>query len=232
MCSKQWFMAHPRPEATRERLLAAAADLFAERGFRGATMRAIAARAGTNLAAANYHFGSKQALYREVAFASFSALEGRLDREGLRPDDATLARLSRGALEDLLRSRLRALLDLLLASPGLHATLMLRELCDPTPALREIARRFIAPMRREMEALVHALAPQLSKSDAERCVHSIVGQLFFYRTHRPVLLLLDGRRAYADGVTESLAAHIFAFSLGGIERMAGGGGEGRCGAAS
>jgi AcrR family transcriptional regulator len=225
-------MAHPRPETTRERLLAAAAELFAERGFRGATMRAIAARAGTNLAAANYHFGSKQKLYREVAFSLFSALEERLDREGLRPDDETLARLPRAALEDVLRSRLRALLDSLLAAPGLHGTLVLRELCDPTPALREIARRFIAPMRREMELLVRALAPGLSNAAAERCVNSIAGQVFFYRTHRPALLLLEGRRAWPEGFTDDTARHILAFSLGGLERVAGREGETRCDAAS
>ena len=109
-----------RTEATRERLLTAAAELFAERGFRGATMRAIAARAGTNLAAANYHFGSKEKLYREVAFSLFAALEARLERAGLRPDPESLSRLPRAALEELLRSRLRAILENLLAEPGLN----------------------------------------------------------------------------------------------------------------
>jgi TetR/AcrR family transcriptional regulator, regulator of cefoperazone and chloramphenicol sensitivity len=225
-------MADPRPEATRERLLAAAAELFAERGFRGATMRAIAARARTNLAAANYHFGSKQKLYREVAFALFAALEERLERAGLRPDDATLARLPRPALEELLRSRIRAILETLLGDPGLHGTLMLREFCDPTPALREIARRFFAPMRREMELLVRALAPGLSQADAERCVNAIAGQVFFYRTHRPALLFLDGQRAYPARFAETMARHILEFSLGGIERLAGRAEEARCDAGS
>lgn len=222
------------PDSTRERLLAAAGELFAERGFRGATMRAIAARAGTNLAAANYHFGSKQKLYREVAFSLFSRLEGRLDREGLRPDAETVARLPRPAVEELLRSRLRAMLDSLLAAPGLHGTLVLRELCDPTPALREIARRFIDPMRHEMALLVRALAPGISAGDAERCVNSIAGQVFFYRTHRPALLLLEGRRAWPESLHDELARHIVAFSLGGIERVAGGRGreEAPCEAAS
>lgn len=49
-------------DSTRERILRASAELFAERGYRGTTMRAIADAAGVNLAAANYHFGSKQRL--------------------------------------------------------------------------------------------------------------------------------------------------------------------------
>jgi AcrR family transcriptional regulator len=224
-------MPAPRTEATRERLLAAAAELFAERGFRGATMRAIAARAGTNLAAANYHFGSKEKLYREVAFSLFAALEERLDRAGLRPDPERLARLPRAALEDLLRSRLLAFLENLLGEPGLHGTLIVRELCDPTPALRQMVRRFIAPMHREMEALVRAIAPGLSHEDAERCVRGMAGQVFFYRTHRPALLLLDGRRTYPPHFCEELARHITDFSLGGIAALASRA-EARCDAAS
>ena len=63
-----------RERDTRDRVMEAAAQLFAERGFRGATMRAIAESAGTNLASAHYHFGSKEKLYLEVCFALFRRL--------------------------------------------------------------------------------------------------------------------------------------------------------------
>jgi AcrR family transcriptional regulator len=56
---------------TRERLIEAARGLFAERGFHNATVRDIATRAQTNLASINYHFHSKDDLYREVMRASF-----------------------------------------------------------------------------------------------------------------------------------------------------------------
>jgi len=51
---------------TQQRILDAAEALFAEHGFEAASMRMIAARAGANLAAANYHFGSKEGLLRSV----------------------------------------------------------------------------------------------------------------------------------------------------------------------
>lgn len=53
-------------QTTRERLLEAAMDCFAERGFAGTTTRAICARAGVNLALLNYHWGSKDALWAAV----------------------------------------------------------------------------------------------------------------------------------------------------------------------
>ena len=51
---------------TKTSLLDAAEALFAELGIAGASMRAITARAGANLAAVHYHFGSKEGLVREV----------------------------------------------------------------------------------------------------------------------------------------------------------------------
>lgn len=51
---------------TRTRLLETAALVFAEHGFATATIRMIAVLARVNVAAVNYHFGSKDGLYREV----------------------------------------------------------------------------------------------------------------------------------------------------------------------
>ena len=53
-------------EETRRQLLEAAGAVFAEVGFRDATVREICKRAGANVAAVNYHFGDKETLYLEV----------------------------------------------------------------------------------------------------------------------------------------------------------------------
>ena len=51
---------------TRDRLLQAAAEIFAEKGFAATTVREICLRAPANLALINYYFGDKLALYKEV----------------------------------------------------------------------------------------------------------------------------------------------------------------------
>src|SRR5262245_65628728 len=51
---------------TRTRILDAAEELFMQHGFEGTSMRHLTARAGVNLAAVNYHFGSKHALIEAV----------------------------------------------------------------------------------------------------------------------------------------------------------------------
>ncbi|MCP5371234.1 MAG: TetR/AcrR family transcriptional regulator [Hyphomicrobiales bacterium] len=68
-----------RGQDTRARLLDAAAEVFADYGPHHATVRLITRRAGVNPASVNYHFRSKETLYREVvraAFREMAALEG------------------------------------------------------------------------------------------------------------------------------------------------------------
>ncbi len=57
---------------TRKRILDAAYEVFSEAGYNGASVRQIVGRAGTNIASVNYHFGNKEALYKEVVEAALS----------------------------------------------------------------------------------------------------------------------------------------------------------------
>jgi AcrR family transcriptional regulator len=52
--------------STKDRILAAAEELFAQHGFAGTTLRQVTGRADVNIAAVNYHFGSKENLVNEV----------------------------------------------------------------------------------------------------------------------------------------------------------------------
>jgi AcrR family transcriptional regulator len=214
--SRRAILATPRPE-TRDRLIAAAAAVFAERGYRGATMRAIADRSGANLAAAHYHFGSKQDLYREVVRSHFERLAQRLAERGAAIDAATAARLSREQLVELLHARVRTMLETLLEPTGIHATLMQRELADPSETLPVIVRRWIDPLRQDMVLLLQRLAPKLSGERLQFCVRSLMGQVSFYFTHRPALLLMMRRRAYPPGFVEEVTEHVVAFTLGGLD---------------
>jgi AcrR family transcriptional regulator len=205
---------------TRERLIEAAGHVFAARGYRGATLREIAERAGTNLAAANYHFGSKQRLYREVAREHFERLQRRLAERGAVADPASLARLSPGQLAELLRARVATMLEILLDRESPHAALMQRELSDPSEALPFIVRRYMGPLHRDLEHLLAALAPGLGPEEIERCSRSAIGQVTFYLLGRPALLLLMGRKTYPRGFAAEIADHVTDFTLGGLERIA------------
>src|SRR5438093_8933190 len=103
--------------ATKDRLLTAAAALFAEHGFHGTTVRDIAARARVNVAAGNYHYGSKKALYLAVLRAQFAEIRTVLRERGASRSAVQLARLSRAQLRTLLRARVNVMLDLLIGPP-------------------------------------------------------------------------------------------------------------------
>ena len=79
------------PEANRARIVEAAIDEFASRGFKGASMDAIAARTHTTRALINYYFGSKEKLYIAVLEQVYSEIrdaESKLDLDHLAPIDA------------------------------------------------------------------------------------------------------------------------------------------------
>jgi AcrR family transcriptional regulator len=86
----------PSADATRDRIVAAAIDLFSERSFDGASTREIAARAEVTQPLVNYHFRSKETLWRAAVGALFERLNRTLDERahGLRGvDEVTRAKL-------------------------------------------------------------------------------------------------------------------------------------------
>jgi len=206
---------------TRERLLHAASELFASTGFHGAKVRDIAGSAGANLAAANYHFGSKAELYLEVLRTHFAEIRARVAAGAMVPDRATLARMSRAELEGILRKRLVTMLDILVGPPpAIYGRLVQREMCDPSEALPHIVEEFIRPHMMEMRLVFEALYPSLPASEIDRCSFSMVGQVMFYHVMRPAVLRFLGRDEYPRGFARQLAEHIFDFSLGGMDRLA------------
>src|SRR5258707_13313302 len=91
-------------ENTRDKILNAAGEVFAEQGFEGATIRAITERAGVNVAAVNYHFGDKAELYTRVVVDACSARAAWRDVIAEAPDSP----------EERLRSLIYHFLDYLL----------------------------------------------------------------------------------------------------------------------
>jgi AcrR family transcriptional regulator len=85
----------PSADPTRDRILAAAVDLFAERSFDGATTREIAARAGVTQPLLNYHYRSKDELWRAAVDSLFESLVGAMrahDEELRGVDELTAAK--------------------------------------------------------------------------------------------------------------------------------------------
>jgi AcrR family transcriptional regulator len=103
--------------ATREALLEAGAELFAERGYDGVPVWTIAAKAGVNKAMISYHFGGKRKLYRAIVDATFSEIVARVESLADSPRPAP----------DLLRELVADVADLATRRHPHFCTMMLRE---------------------------------------------------------------------------------------------------------
>jgi AcrR family transcriptional regulator len=206
---------------TRDQVLQIATKLFAERGFHGTTMRQVAELGGFNLASGHYHYGSKRDLYLEVLRAQFALVRGELARRGANTAGTSLPRLSRAALEQLLHTRIKLMVDVMVGPPpSAHGALMQREMLDPSEALPVIVDEFMVPNLRELSDVLACLAPALRAEEIERCAYSVIGQILFYRVCMPALLHLSHRRSYSHAFAEELADHILQFTLGGLDRAA------------
>jgi TetR/AcrR family transcriptional regulator, regulator of cefoperazone and chloramphenicol sensitivity len=86
--------AQPRGADTRQRLIAAAFEVFAERGYAGASTRHLAERAGVNLPAIQYYFGNKEGLYR----AAVGTIVERIEEQMGEVADRVEAALASGSL--------------------------------------------------------------------------------------------------------------------------------------
>jgi AcrR family transcriptional regulator len=202
-----------RSVETRRRLLDAAGEVFAERGFRAATIQEICKRARANIAAVHYHFGDKERLYTAaIDYADRVSGEPAAMQKEEKPDTAT------GTPETRLRRHIASFLSRLLdrGRPAWHAKLMAREMIDPTAELDRLVRD---KMRANHEALAgivrELLGGKASREAVRMVVLSIVAQCVFYRHSAPVIA-----RLYPDLVThrdvDLIAEHIARFSLDAI----------------
>jgi AcrR family transcriptional regulator len=202
-------------ELSRDRLLQAAIEIFAEKGFQSATVREICSRAEANVAAVNYYFRNKEKLYAEALAFAFHQAEQRYPM--IEAGDRELSPELR------LTHFIRVFLDRILddSSLGHHSKLFAREIADPTRALDEIVQVIIAPMF----ALVADIVTQLTNSKLDqhtvrRCILSILGQCLMFKHSRAVIDRLCPELIANPEETARCAAHIAQFSLLAIREIA------------
>ena len=158
---------------TRERLLDAAERLFARFGFEGASLRQITGEAGANLAAVNYHFGSKQELVRAV-------IERRLrpiNEERLRRLDALEAASANPELRDLVLNFIEPALSVGLREGREFFVFIARAHANPSPELRSIIHDEVQLLAKRYGAALGKCLPHLNPEQLFWRVHFVIGAL-------------------------------------------------------
>jgi AcrR family transcriptional regulator len=165
-----------RGAETRERLLDAAERIFAERGFEGASIRAVTQAAGASVSAANYHFGSKEALLRETLLRRVGPLnERRLARLDALEAEAGGRPLE---LETILEAFLRPVFEEHASS--VDATARFRQVAariysDPPDVVAAMKRELFGPILVRFIGALAAALPEKSREEIELGFQLTVG---------------------------------------------------------
>lgn len=198
---------------TRDRILSAACEVFADLGYHDATIEEICSHAECNIAAINYHFGSKDQLYAKVWRRAFDeAIKAYPPEGGLGPQAPPEERL-RGTIYSIVGKTVDT------GRIGHAGKLLLREMMYPTDVIQDVKRDALAPLHERMHSLMRELlGPDASDEQLLLCQMSVLHQCIaigirLFKGRIPSHMRLD---TAGDQLVDLLTEHITLFSLAGI----------------
>lgn len=199
---------------TRTRILDAAEELFMLQGFGGTSMRLLTSKAGVNLAAVNYHFGSKDALIEAVFrrrldpmnVARIAALEA-LEATGT-PDADAIIRAFVGA-------SLRMLED---AKGGGRNFIRLlgRTYTEPAKGIRHLIGQMYAPTMQRYKAALERALPQMPREELVWRMHFMFGTLAYTLAATDTVQLIAGSKPEDRYDARLLEDRLTAFLASGL----------------
>lgn len=198
-------------DQTRHAILDAAEALFAKEGFAATSMRALTTHAGVNLAAVNYHFGSKE----ELAMAVLSRRFTPVNDARLRQLDAVEAGAQPAGVEAIVRAFLQPVLQLGRDCGEQVCATMGRLVAEQPPFLRPylaeqfrpVAQRFVAALRRAL--------PGHSERDLYWRLHFVVGAMAHTMQHARLMSSLTHGACDADD-SEGILEQLVTFACAGV----------------
>jgi TetR/AcrR family transcriptional regulator, regulator of cefoperazone and chloramphenicol sensitivity len=204
-------------QETRRQLLISASEVFAVRGFRGATIAEICRLAKANTAAANYHFGNKETLYVESWRFAFERSLETFPPDGGVPANAPV--------EERLHGRILAIMRRVVDPRSHELDIVHKEMANPTGLLTGVILQVLEPVFRGFALIIRELlGPEASEAEIRLCLMSIRAQCFGplmrerVRKLNPSEALPSNQEPLIDDVA-ALADHVARFSLAGIQAV-------------
>src|SRR5256885_10620953 len=203
------------PHETRTRILDVAEELFMLHGFEGTSMRVLTAKAGVNLAAVNYHFGSKDALIEAV-------FRRRLDPM----NTARIAELDK--LESEQRSPSPDAIIRAFITPGLKlmedgktggrnfTRLLGRTYSEPNKAVRQLIGQMYAPAMQRYKAALERALPQMPRDELVWRMHFMFGTLAYTLAATDTVQLIAGCKPEDRYDARLLEERLTAFLAAGL----------------
>ena len=208
------------PHETRTRILDAAEELFMQHGFEGTSMRLLTAKAGANLAAVNYHFGSKDALIEAVFRRRLDPMNtariAELDRlEKQDKDSAGRAPSPQQIIGAFVGASLRMIEDS--KNGGRNFIRLLgRTYTDPQKHIRSLIGQLYAPAMERFKAAFERSLPQMPRDELIWRMHFMFGTLAYTLAATDTVQLIAGCKPEDRYDARLLEARLSAFLQAGL----------------
>jgi AcrR family transcriptional regulator len=203
---------------TRERILSAAEALFMERGFAATSLREITSRAQVNLAAVNYHFGSKEELIRAV----FARHLGPLNQarvaylDGLQAQARGQALTPERIIEAMVAPVMQASRDPLRGGAR-FLRLLGRAFSEPSATVRDcLPKQYREVVVRFKEALVRAL-PHLPEQELVWRMHFMFGAMSYAMAGNDALQLISTCDVEGAEDAQAIICRLVPFLTAGLQ---------------
>jgi AcrR family transcriptional regulator len=199
---------------TRTRILDAAEELFMQQGFGGTSMRLLTSKAGVNLAAVNYHFGSKDALIEAV-------FRRRLDPMNAARIAALEALEAAGTpeAEAIIRAFVGASLRMLEDAKGggrNFIRLLGRTYTEPAKGIRQLIGQMYAPAMQRFKAALERALPQMPREELVWRMHFMFGTLAYTIAATDTVQLIAGFKPEDRYDARLLEERLTAFMTSGL----------------
>ena len=203
------------PHETRTRILDAAEELFMQHGFEATSMRLLTARAGVNLAAVNYHFGSKHALIEAVFRRRLDPMNAnriaqleRLELAGAR------ALTTEAIIRAFIGESLRMIED---AKGGRNFIRLLgRTYTEPSKPVRALIGQLYAPVMERYKAAFERVLPQMPREELVWRMHFMFGTLSYTLAATDTVQLIAGCKPEDRYDARLLEERLTAFLAAGL----------------
>jgi len=209
------------PHETRTRILDAAEELFMQHGFESTSMRLLTAKAGANLAAVNYHFGSKDALIEAVFRRRLDPMNTARIAELERLEKEAAGRAGSPILspESIIRAFVGASLRMIedSKSGGRNFIRLLgRTYTDPQKPIRSLIGQLYAPAMARFKAAFERALPQMPADELVWRMHFMFGTLAYTLAATDTVQLIAGCKPEDRYDARLLEARLTAFLAAGL----------------
>ena len=190
------------------RIVKAAQQLFAARGYSGTAIRDIASAAEVNGAMIHYYFGNKEGLYHSIIETAAADIRAKL-LNAISSNQSIDARLS---------EFVRAYASYIFSHPDL-ARILHRELLAGGPHLKEMAPTFLTNYALAREAMRRGVRrKELRPIDVDLAPISLIGMVLIFQIAQPLISVVQSRARYDESFVKRVADHTVSLFLDGARQ--------------